>query len=323
MIDVGNRPLPSGKGLDISQRLTASTGGTDILHLCEGDGGYETLGLPRLGDLGVEFVDLLERKALGLVDGKVDESAANQTESTPDEEHLGSQIGVTWSRVYHVGSGVGNGPVEKPVGGRGHGEGLGTCFEREELSGHDPRHWTPRGGEEENVDAHKGDEDLVGDERGLPGGGTDDGDNQLADAHTNGSKHEKWTTTPLLNQIKTGKGRDYVYDVGDQGDDKGILDSGTLEEGSTVVENEVDPSKLLQSLQSTTGGKTLAHGTSETLNVRRLAQAHFIIVVGFDLRKLFDQGRVVEVESPKSGQALRRGLTSATLDVISRSLRQD
>ncbi len=46
-------------------------------------------------------------------------------------------------------------------------------------------------------------------------------------------------------------------------------------------------------------------------------------MVGFDLSKFLDQGRVIDVKSSKSGQCLGCSLPSATLDIISRSLGQD
>lgn len=118
-----------------------------ILNILETNRGDETVRLPRLGDLGVEFVDLLERQALGLVDHEVDEGDADEAEAAPDEEDFGLQVGVARAGVDHVGRGVGDGPVQEPVGGGRHGEGFGAHFEREDLARHDPGDGAPGAGD--------------------------------------------------------------------------------------------------------------------------------------------------------------------------------
>lgn len=299
MIDMSHRPLASGHGLDIGKGLPANIG-PDILDLGVRDGRHESLGLPRLGDLGVELIDLLEREAFGLVDEEVDEGAADEAEAAPDEEDLGLQVGVAWAGVDHVRGGVGDGPVEQPVGRGRHGQGLGARLEREELACHDPRDGTPGAGEEEDVYTYEGDQDLVRDERA--GRGADDGDDELTDAHADGAEEEQRSTTPFLDHVETGKSRADVDDVGDQTDDEGVGNAGVLEEGGTVVEDEVDTSKLLQGLKTASGGKTLAHGALEAIDVRRFAQAQLVFVVGFDLGKFLDQRGVGDIKTSESGQ---------------------
>lgn len=80
---------------------------------------------------------------------------------SPDEKDLGLKAGVTGSDIDEIRSGVGNGPVEKPVGGRGHGKRLGADLEREDLSSDYPGAGAPRAGEEEDVDTDKGNETLL------------------------------------------------------------------------------------------------------------------------------------------------------------------
>lgn len=65
-------------------------------------------------DLVVQLVDLLESKALGLVDKEVHEADTQEAAGEPDEEDLGLEIGVAWSPVHEVWRGVGDGPVKKP-----------------------------------------------------------------------------------------------------------------------------------------------------------------------------------------------------------------
>ena len=130
--------------LKISQRvLPRAVFISDVLNVLEADGRHEALALPRLADLEVKLVDLLEGQTLGLVDHEVDEGDADEAEAAPDEEDLGLQVGVARALVDHVGGGVGDGPVEEPVGGGGHGEGLGADLEGEDLAGNDPGDRTP------------------------------------------------------------------------------------------------------------------------------------------------------------------------------------
>lgn len=71
-------------------------------------------GLAGLLDLVVELVNLLESKALGLVNEEVNEADTQEAAAEPDEEDLGLQVGVAWPPVDEVGGGVGDGPVEEP-----------------------------------------------------------------------------------------------------------------------------------------------------------------------------------------------------------------
>ena len=136
--------LPHSSILKISQRvLPGAVLIGNVLNILEADSRNEALALPRLVDLEVELVDLLKGQTLGLVDHEVDEGDADEAEAAPDEEDLGLQVGVAGALVDHVGGGVGDGPVEEPVGGGGHGEGLGADLEGEDLAGDDPGDWSP------------------------------------------------------------------------------------------------------------------------------------------------------------------------------------
>ena len=69
-----------------------------MLHpLLEGDGGLEVHRIPSTADGLVELINLLKRETLGLIDEHVDEEHANEAASSPDEEYLDTQVGVTWS----------------------------------------------------------------------------------------------------------------------------------------------------------------------------------------------------------------------------------
>lgn len=125
------------------------------------------------------------------------ETDADEAESSPYEEDLGAQVGVV--RVDHVGSRVGNGPVQQPVAGSGHGQALGASLERVQFTCYNPCDWTPRAGEEEDVDAHKGDGGSLGGQIGGSGYGSGDGDDVLTHAHTDTSQQEEVTAAETLN----------------------------------------------------------------------------------------------------------------------------
>jgi len=172
---------------------------TVVNSLLEGNGGLEVHGIPGLADGVVELINLLKRETLGLIYEHVDEYHTNEAATSPDEEYLHTQVGVTWSGINHVWSSITDSEVKEPVGGGGDGQSFSTNLEGEQLSGNDPSDRSPRAGKEEDIEADKGNEDLVGD-KGCSGN-TDDGDDELTDAHTDGTEEEEVTTTHALNQI--------------------------------------------------------------------------------------------------------------------------
>jgi hypothetical protein len=57
--------------LNLCKRHVTIGTALNILYFLEGNSGYEALGLPGLGNLAVELVDLLQSESLGLVDTKI------------------------------------------------------------------------------------------------------------------------------------------------------------------------------------------------------------------------------------------------------------
>jgi hypothetical protein len=233
-LGVLSAPLAGSLGLHLSQAL-ATVVTVNVLHILEGNAGNEARRLPGLADLAVKLVDLLERQTLGLVDHSPDEEGADETESTPDEEDLGSEVGVAGARVDHVGCGITDGEIQKPVGGCGHRERLGADLEGEELAGNNPGDWAPRAGEEEDVDADECDQRLLGRLVVDTGNGSSDCNDELANGHTNGTEEQEVAATPLLNEVETGKGGSDVDTGCDHGNDEGVAETSVLEERSTVV----------------------------------------------------------------------------------------
>lgn len=79
---------------------------------------------------------------------------------------------------------------------------------------HDPANRAPAAGEKEDVEADEGDENLIRDFGG--GRDTHDCNDKLAHTHPDGAKQQDWTTTPFLNQIKTGQSREHIDKIGSE-----------------------------------------------------------------------------------------------------------
>lgn len=153
--------------------------------------------------------------------------------------------------------------------------------------------------------------------------GADTSNDELADSHANSAEEQKRATTPSLNEVETRNSRGDVDGRSDHRDGERVRDAGTLEERGAVVEDEVDTSELLKSLEEASSRKTLAKVAAEAVEVGGLAQGHLVLVVGHDLTELLDNGWVVDVQSAESGERLGGTLGVATLDVHARSLRKD
>lgn len=85
-------------------------------------------------------------------------------------------------------------------------------------------------------------------------GNTNDGDEELANQHTKGTDNENWATTESLNSPEGEGGRADVDEGENERDQERVLDGASrLEEGSGVVEDEVDtsPKKVLNQLIDT------------------------------------------------------------------------
>lgn len=310
---VSDALLAHSSVLNVCKRLVARSAAGDILHLLEGNSGYEALGLPGLGDLAVELVDLFQGESLGLVDHEVNEYAADTAEPSPDPEDVGVDSG------SHVGCRICNGPVEQPVGGGSHRERLGSDLQGEDLTSDDPCTRSPRAGKEEDVDADERDESLLG---GLVGDRheTDSSNDKLTNGHTDGSEEQELSSTPLLDQVQTREGGGDIDARSDQTDGETITDSRILEERRSIIEDEVDTAQLLESLKTTTGSEALAEVALKAIDVAGLAEGHFVFVVGGDFSQLGFDGRVIDRKTSQFGERASSFLVLALLDVESRGL---
>lgn len=310
--------------------LAALLAGLRILMVVRAEVGLgnEAPRLPRVGNLLVHLVDILEGESLGLVDHGPDEGDADEAAAAPHEEYLGLQVGVARAVVDHVGGCVTDGEVEEPVGGRGHGQTFGTDLERVDLTGDNwfrlvkerdgregfsekltPCDGAPRGGEEENVDADEGDENLVGSVG--ENSDTDNGHDELTHTHADGAEEKEITTAHLLDHVDTGQGGDDIDQVGGKTDEERVVNARVLEELSTIVEDEVDTGQLLECLKTTSCQEPLDHVGGEAVGIGRLAERHLVLVDGLDLVKLGNDGRVIWWQRPKTAHGL-----CGTLEIV-------
>jgi hypothetical protein len=70
----------------------------------------------------------------------------------------------------------------------------------------------------------------------------------------------------------------------------------------TVVEDKVDARQLLQPLEQASSEESLAYRSLEAVEIRRLAKAHLIAMIGFDLAELLDQCWIFRRETSETTQ---------------------
>jgi hypothetical protein len=176
---------------------------------------------------------------------------------------------------------------------------------------------------EENVDADESDQRALSDKVLYSDTGADARHDELADGHSDGTEEEERATAPCFDEVQAREGRGDVDSRSDHRNCERVRDAAALEEGSAVVEDEVDTGELLKSLEETSSCETLAKVAAEAVEVAGLAEAHLVLVVGHDLAELLDNCRVVGRESAESGERLGGPLWLAALDVHARSLGQE
>lgn len=84
-------------------------------------------------------------------------------------------------------------------------------------------------------------------------GNTDNGDDELADQHTESTPDEESTATELLDGVEGNWGGADIDEGEDERDQEGVADSTSrLQEWSRVVKDEVDSGPLLHHLERCT-----------------------------------------------------------------------
>lgn len=280
------------------------------------------------------LVNLLKRKTLRLRDEEVREQERDTAQRSPEEEHLGAQVGVAFFGTDQVGGNNGNDAVPHPVRCGGETNTAGTDRDREDLTDHDPGCGTPGGSEEEDVNADERDHSRDGTGVvqalvvvGLASSNTDDTNNELCDNHAQRTPDEDGATAELLNHPEGEWGGADVHERGDQGDEEGVGDGAKgLEEHRAEVEDEVDTGKLLHHLHEDTDERSsdvavaledaALKAVGPATKVRSLrSQLLLVLVVGDDLGELVLDVVGVDGLATDIGERLSGLLELALLDV--------
>jgi len=268
----------------------------------------------------------LTRSRTNLGDTEVGEQKAPGTSRTPDEEHLDLETGGAGLFIDQVGGSVADTEVPEPVGGDREGHGFGTDVEREDLTGDDPSDGSPCGGEEGDVDADEGDQNLLSGDVGGRDSDANDGDHEFANAHSDGTDQEQPPTTESFDTPHAGESHEHVDDINGNGDQEGAGNTGVLEEDGTVVENEVDTGELLPALNEDTGEGAEADfvvGCAETVKVRRLAQLLLLLVGSANLFEFGPELRMIGREGDETGEGMGSIFVALLLDEPPGGLREE
>ena len=100
-VNLRNRLPADNIRFKISKRLGTSVD-AKISHFREGNSGDKAFRLPGLGNFAVELVDLFEGETFSFVNGCPDKEHADETESSPYEKHLRSEISIARAGIHEV-----------------------------------------------------------------------------------------------------------------------------------------------------------------------------------------------------------------------------
>lgn len=278
------------------------------------------------GRVSVQQINLLETETLALGNEEVGEYEAEAASTTPDEEDGTSETSVSGSRVDEVRGRVSNGKVDEPVRGGRHGHGLSSNRKGVDLGRDDPCEASPGRGEEGDEEAHEGDEDPLACKVGGCNRDSDGSYDKLRDGHSGGSDEEERSSSVLVDGPDSGNGHDDIDDVGDDGNSESLSDSGVEEVLSTVIEDKVDTSELLESLNSDSGPhphSILSGSVAEAVGVGDGSDRSLSVQVGSNVGKLSVNLCAVDRGTQDSRESLHGLLVASLHDQPPRRLWQE
>lgn len=277
--------------------------------------GNDTLGgnpagrLPGLDAQDVHGVNLLKGATLGLVDEEEDNQDGSETAGSKDVS-----VAVV-NGAGDEGGEEGDEEVPGPVGGGGDSHAGSTVAEGVHLTTDSPDNGTPGGSETNNEEAGEDDHDNTG---GVVARGdvedlvTNRSPDQEADEHPGGTDHQTVTATVVLNDVQTGEGHTEVDSTQNDGGDEGVADTNTVEDGGTVVEDEVGTGQLLQGLESNTKHGTVEHArTGKNLVPGSSASGILLIKLLLHIGHLLSDNAVVGGDTVELGHNLASLLNTA------------
>ncbi len=117
----------------------------------------------------------------------------------------------------------------------------------------------------------EGDEEASEDDHGRAGGrsgggsdiverkGADGGEDQEGDCHADTAYDQSLATSEALHDVETEERHAEVNTAEDHGCHEAVLDAGSLEDGSSIIEKKIGPSQLLQCLQHDAESGSICH----------------------------------------------------------------
>ena len=289
---------------------------------CFGTGRQPVRGTNPWSKTGYKLLDHQrgQKSKTNLGDAKVGENEAAGTGGSPDEEHLDPKTSRAGLFVDQVGGCVTDTEVPKPVGGNRHGHCFGSDVEREDLTGDDPGDGAPCGGEERDIDADKSDQSLLSGDVLSRDCDTNDGGQELANAHADGTDQEGLPSTELLDIPHARESHEDVDDIDGDSDQERVGNARVLEKRGTGVDDEVETGELLPGLEGNTSEGTEKDfvGGAEAVEVRRLAQFLLALERNADLVKFGLDFGVVGRKGEKTGERTSGILVALLLDEPSR-----
>ena len=148
------------------------------------------------------------------------------------EEDISAQISSV--RVDDVGYYYADDAIPEPVTSSGKSNALCTNWKLEDLANYHPRGWTPCRSKEEDVKAHKNDENVVASLR-VGVHGPYRRNSELADRHAYGAVYEKRPPAIPLDSIEAHWRGANIDHCCDHRDEERVLHADGLEKGCVVA----------------------------------------------------------------------------------------
>ena len=273
--------------------------------------------LPGLDVQDVHGVDLLESAALGLADKEEDNPDSGKTASSKD---------VTVAEIDGTGDEwgeEGDEEVPGPVGGSGDTHAGSTVTEGIHFTADSPDDGTPGGGEADDEETGEDDHGDTGGVRSrvdVKNRVTDRSPDQEADEHPSSSSHQTLAASVVLDDVQTGQGHTKVDGTQNDLSDVRVAQTHTLEDGGTVVEDEVGTGQLLQRLETNTENGTVEHArASEDLVPSSLAGSELLLKLVLHVGHLLGHDAVVGRDTVELSHDLAGLLnTSVTVGIAGR-----
>src|SRR6187402_3627257 len=116
------------------------------------------------------------------------------------------------------------------------------------------------------------------------------------------SPEQEWATSPFIDSIQTRDCGSHIHGTGNHTDHEWVGDTSILEELGAIVEDKVDSSELLESLEETASCKSLPDTALKAVEVCCFAKGEFVLMVGLNFTKLVPDSVVIFWKTAESRQ---------------------